>query len=88
MKFQWLADKRKFRKRKYRAFVLVLDGTWNGEDIEVLQHAGWDYIFYADEMDQMIKLIKNFNKKKKVNIPKPKLERTLAVENEQKTSII
>lgn len=33
--------------------ILLLDGTWNQKDIETLTYAGWDEIFYPDEMDKL-----------------------------------
>lgn len=35
--------------------LLVIDGTFDDDDVTVLQHSGWDGIFYPDEMDDLIK---------------------------------
>ena len=37
--------------------VLILDGTWRQEDLAALYRAGWDEIFYPDEMDKLAKAI-------------------------------
>jgi hypothetical protein len=37
--------------------LLVVDGTFNTEDLKVLAQSGWDEIFYPDEMDKLIKVI-------------------------------
>ncbi len=62
LKFRWEQENRKFYVRPYGAFVLVLDGTWDNDDLFVLQRAGWDYMFYPHEMDQLVQLIQSFEK--------------------------
>jgi hypothetical protein len=37
--------------------ILVLDGTWKQADLDALLRAGWDEIYYPDEMDQLAKAI-------------------------------
>jgi hypothetical protein len=37
---------------------LVVDGTFDDSDLLVLTEAGWDRIFYPDEMDQLVAAIK------------------------------
>jgi hypothetical protein len=37
--------------------ILVLDGTWRDDDIQALVRAGWDEIYFPDEMDRVIKAI-------------------------------
>ena len=37
--------------------ILLLDGTWRQADLNSLLRAGWDEIFYPDEMDQLAKSI-------------------------------
>jgi hypothetical protein len=37
--------------------VLLLDGTWRQDDLNSLLRAGWDEIFYPDEIDKLIKAI-------------------------------
>ncbi|MFX0201740.1 MAG: hypothetical protein ACFFCW_36970 [Candidatus Hodarchaeota archaeon] len=80
MKFKWDRENRTFSSRDYVAFILVLDGTWTKDDLEVLQRAGWDYIFYVDEMDQLIKLLKGIEVKKKFEIHVPEEKLPLAAE--------
>jgi hypothetical protein len=36
---------------------LVLDGSWTDGDLAALLRAGWDTIFYPDEMDKLVKAI-------------------------------
>jgi hypothetical protein len=33
--------------------ILILDGTWDSEDIAALIHAGWDRILYCNEVDKL-----------------------------------
>ena len=33
--------------------ILVVDGTWRQQDLDALARAGWDHIFYPDEMDKL-----------------------------------
>lgn len=40
-----------------KKLVLVLDGEWEQADLDALARAGWDAIFYPDEMDDLIKAI-------------------------------
>ena len=37
--------------------ILVLDGTFTDADLRQLTAAGWDDIFYPDEMDRLVKAI-------------------------------
>ena len=37
--------------------ILVVDGTWRQSDLDALIRAGWDEIFYPDEMDKLAKAI-------------------------------
>jgi hypothetical protein len=37
--------------------ILVLDGTWRDEDIQALVRAGWDEIYFPDEMDRIAKAV-------------------------------
>ena len=37
--------------------VLVVDGTFNSDDLRALQRIGWDVIVYPDEMDVLVKAI-------------------------------
>jgi hypothetical protein len=45
------------RRPGLRKMILVLDGTWKQADLNALLRAGWDEIFYPDEMDQLAKAI-------------------------------
>lgn len=40
-----------------KQLFLIVDGTFNDRDLQVLSEAGWDRIFYPDEMDQLVKAI-------------------------------
>jgi hypothetical protein len=40
-----------------KQLILVVDGTFNDRDLRVLSEAGWDQIFYPDEMDQLLQAI-------------------------------
>ena len=33
--------------------VLLLEGTWSQKDLDALICAGWDEIYYPDEMDKL-----------------------------------
>lgn len=47
-----------FRTRDIaQKLFLVIDGTFNDDDLRVLQEAGWDRLFYPDEMDALAKAI-------------------------------
>ena len=45
------------RRPSVRKMILVVDGTWKQADLAALLRAGWDEIFYPDEMDQLAKAI-------------------------------
>lgn len=56
LRYAW--DGKTFRKRPgVSKLILVLDGLWDQEDIHALLRAGWDEIFYPDEMDRLVSLI-------------------------------
>jgi len=40
-----------------KKLLLLLDGTWRQEDLAALVRAGWDDIFYPDEIDKLVKAI-------------------------------
>ncbi len=40
-----------------RKLILVVDGDWDAVDLSSLTRAGWDEIFYPDEMDMLVKAI-------------------------------
>ncbi len=41
------------RERAHKLF-LVVDGTFDDQDLKVLQESGWDRIFYPDEMPSLV----------------------------------
>ncbi|MHA7816160.1 MAG: hypothetical protein ACX93N_06770 [Pseudohaliea sp.] len=45
------------RRPGIQKMVLVLDGTWRQNDLKSLLRAGWDEIFYPDEMNHLAKAI-------------------------------
>ena len=45
------------RRPGVEKMILVLDGTWKQADLNALLRAGWDEIYYPDEMDQLAKAI-------------------------------
>ncbi len=45
---------------KAKRYILVLDGYYNQEDLQLLDKAGWDAIFYYDETDNLIQYVKEF----------------------------
>jgi len=40
-----------------KKFFLVIDGFFDDQDLALLDQAGWDGIFYPDEMDELIRAI-------------------------------
>jgi hypothetical protein len=58
LRYSWDATNKKFIKRPLvEKLLLVVDGTWRREDLLALARAGWDEIFYPDEMDKLVKAI-------------------------------
>jgi hypothetical protein len=45
------------RREAASRLFLVVDGTFSGADLEALKNAGWDELFYPDEMDKLVKAI-------------------------------
>jgi len=45
------------RRPGIEKLILVLDGTWKDEDLQALARAGWDEIYFSDEMDRVVKAI-------------------------------
>lgn len=37
--------------------ILLLDGTWRDDDIKALLRAGWDDVFYPDEINKLVKAV-------------------------------
>jgi hypothetical protein len=57
-RFELDADTRIVRRREgTEKMLLVVDGTWNSSDLATLISAGWDEVFYPDEMDKLVKAI-------------------------------
>ena len=54
LRYTWDADNECFTERPgIKKMVLLLDGTWNNKDLRALINAGWDEIFYPDEIDKL-----------------------------------
>jgi hypothetical protein len=34
--------------------VLIVDGTWCQDDLDALAVAGWDGIYYPDELERLV----------------------------------
>ena len=58
LRYEWDSQTRRFISRKgVKKLILVVDGTWRQEELQTLASAGWDEIYYPDEMDRLIKAI-------------------------------
>ena len=58
LRYTWNADKKQFEPRPgVQKLILLLDGTWRQKDLDALVRAGWDEIYYPDEIDQLKKAI-------------------------------
>jgi hypothetical protein len=58
LRYSWDAAANKFVPRPgIGKLILVVDGTWRRDDLLALARAGWDEIFYPDEMDKLAKAI-------------------------------
>ena len=56
LRYHW--DGSEFIRRPgVQKMILVLDGTWRQKDLNALIRAGWDEIYYPDEMDQLANAI-------------------------------
>ena len=54
LRYTWNAETERFEKRPgIEKLVLVLDGTWSQKDLDLLVKAGWDEIYYPDEIDKL-----------------------------------
>jgi hypothetical protein len=54
LRYSWDAKKKKFITRpSVDKLILLLDGTWRQTDLDALVRAGWDEIYYPDEMDKL-----------------------------------
>jgi hypothetical protein len=58
LRYSWDSKTNTFIPRPgIKKLILVLDGTWKQGDLDALVRAGWDEIFYPDEMDKLAKAI-------------------------------
>jgi hypothetical protein len=58
LRYTWDAKNRKFVARPSVAkLILVVDGTWSRDDLNALARAGWDEIYYPDDMGELAKAI-------------------------------
>lgn len=56
VRYHW--DGKSFNRRTdVHKMILVVDGTWRQGDLNALLRAGWDEIYYPDEIDQLAKAI-------------------------------
>lgn len=54
LRYTWDAMAKKFKPRPgVNKLVLLLDGTWTQKDLNALVAAGWDEIYYPDEIDKL-----------------------------------
>lgn len=54
LRYTWDAAAKKFKPRPgVKKLVLLLDGTWTQKDLNALVAAGWDEIYYPDEIDKL-----------------------------------
>ncbi len=58
LRYSWDAKKGRYVGRPSTdKLLLIVDGTWRQDDLDALARAGWDEIFYPDEMDKLVKAI-------------------------------
>jgi hypothetical protein len=58
LRYHWNASRKQFEPRPgVKKLILVLDGTWRQADLDALVRAGWDEIYYPDEMSKLAKTI-------------------------------
>tara|TARA_Y100001960_G_scaffold95611_1_gene102958 strand:- start:10912 stop:12699 length:1788 start_codon:yes stop_codon:yes gene_type:complete len=58
LRYSWDAENKKFITRPgVKKLILIIDGTFRQKDLNALVNAGWDHIFYPDEMDELVKEI-------------------------------
>lgn len=54
LRYTWDSENKRFVVRPgIKKLILLLDGTWRQKDLEVLIAAGWDEIYYPDEIDKL-----------------------------------
>jgi hypothetical protein len=55
LRYTWDKRREVFVRRPAAAkLLLVVDGTWSQDDLNALALAGWDEIFYPDEMSRLV----------------------------------
>jgi hypothetical protein len=58
LRYTWDTKQKAFAKRPSTdKLILIVDGTWRQDDLDALEFAGWDEIFYPDEMNKLVKAI-------------------------------
>jgi hypothetical protein len=58
LRYVWDESSKKFVPRPgVDRLILVVDGTWRQEDLDSLARAGWDHLFYPDQMDGLVQAI-------------------------------
>ncbi len=54
LRYTWNEELGKFIPRpKVKKLVLLLDGTWQQQHVDALINAGWDEIYYPDEIEKL-----------------------------------
>lgn len=58
LRYSWDTKRHVFvRRPSTERLFLIVDGTWGQSDLDALASAGWDEIFYPDEMDKLVRAI-------------------------------
>lgn len=58
LRYSWNPNKKRFLPRPgVEKLILVVDGTWRQKDLDTLVRAGWDEIYYPDEIDLLAKAL-------------------------------
>jgi hypothetical protein len=57
IRYRWQPAEAAFAADSAQRLLLLVDGTWRSEDLEAMRRAGWNEIFYPDEMDKLVKAI-------------------------------
>jgi hypothetical protein len=58
LRYQWDVVESRFVRRPWaKKLFLIVDGTWRKEDLDALAQAGWDGIFYPDELKMLVAAI-------------------------------
>lgn len=56
LRYHWNGSKF-VRRPGVEKLILLLDGTWKDDDLKALLRAGWDEIYYPDEVDRLKEMI-------------------------------